>query len=282
MKRDYKVWTEEELIEWIGLFDTIADMRADDSNKYHSCLRKGLKGIFPKKNVGKKYTDEQLIEWASSFASAGDARLDNGGKYATVLRRGLGDHFNRKRKKKSAWTEEQREEWKKHSSMTKEEKQVIRRQKLEEKRALKGTPKEVVRVKRKRIEVCNLDSTTVSRMYTGVPLEGGIIICGRCGEQHPRNRHSTDICNLCYAMYMKYRRIGIDHNKWNVRDEFCHTTIKHYEKTFNIGIKVDERMQNYLTLIGYGFIFKEVYVGEKQPTLEKKALRALKEALNGE
>ncbi len=282
MKRDYKVWTEMELIEWIGLFDTIADMRADDSNKYHSCLRKGLKGLFPKKNVWKKYTDEELIEWACSFTNVGDARLDNGGKYIAVLRRGLGDHFSRIRKKKSAWTEEQREEWRKQSSMTKEEKQVLRKQKLEEKRALKGTSKEVIRAKRERSEVSNLDSTTVSRMYTGEALEGGIVICGRCGEQHPKNRYSADICNLCYAMYIKYRRIGKDHNKWNVRDEFCHTTIKHYEKTFNIGIKVDERMQNYLTLIGYGFIFKEVYEDEKQPTLEKKALRALKEALNQE
>ena len=35
--------------------------------------------------------------------------------------------------------------------------------------------------------------------------------------------------------------------------------INHHDKVFDIGVKVDERTQNYLSLIGYELIFKNVY-----------------------
>jgi hypothetical protein len=53
------------------------------------------------------------------------------------------------------------------------------------------------------------------------------------------------------------RLLGLDHNKWNVRDAFCHTTVYHHEKVFEIGIMVDDKTLNYLTSVGYSFLFKE-------------------------
>ena len=84
--------------------------------------------------------------------------------------------------------------------------------------------------------------------------------CRRCYKEMAeaeKSRYNKTLCRKCFSTYIYRKRIGVDHNKWNVRDEFCHTEIAHHEKVFKIGIEVDQKTQDYLTLVGYGFIFKD-------------------------
>lgn len=241
-------YTDEELIEWIKSFATKNEMREADRNIYGMCTRRKLNAHFPKTHNGLKYTDEDLIEWIKTFPTIKAAREDNSNKYLMILRRGLEEHLPRTMKKKR--TQEQ-------IAADKEEKQRL---KEERKKNRPGRPKKVKcdnTIPRDRKS--NLDDTAASRMYVGEQLEDGTIICGRCQENGTASKQNKGICAECYKHYMNYRRKAQDHNKWNVRDEFCHTTIKHHEKTFTIGLKVDERTQRYLELVGYSFLFKEEY-----------------------
>jgi len=217
-----KKYTDEDLIEWIRPFKTMKEMREDSLYKYYACRRRGLDIHFPKRLRVERLTisDEELIEWIKTFETITEIRRENINRYYLCMRRGLQEHLPKKRAKK-----------------IKEEKEK----------------------KEKKPKLRELDSTIASKMYKGEQLENGNIICGRCLEEKTRHINNKNLCKTCYNIYFNFKYHNKDHNKWNIRDEYCHTTIRHHEKTFQIGIKVDERTQNYLTLIGYDFIFKEVY-----------------------
>jgi hypothetical protein len=84
----------------------------------------------------------------------------------------------------------------------------------------------------------------------------GVKVCGRCFQNDPKTPRST-LCISCQKIYAAKHAYDKPHVPWNVCQDFCNTVIRHHEKTFEIGIRVDERLQNYLTMIGYGFIFQE-------------------------
>jgi hypothetical protein len=95
-------------------------------------------------------------------------------------------------------------------------------------------------------------------------LDNGMIICARCFEEKEHSKGNKNFCKQCYTWIVNIRaqqNYGKEKtnqmNKWNVRDIYCNTVIRHHEKEFQIGLKVDERTEKYLTTIGYGFIFKE-------------------------
>ena len=246
-----KQWTDEELKEWIKSFTTKRDLRSDNYSKYTMCLRRGLHELFPTTHAGRKWSDDDLIEWIKSFNTIADMRSDNTSKYFSCCRRGLHEHFPSKRTKSGNIVGT--------NKLDKEQQKVLKAQLKEEKRLLKED-KQKKKEEKKEEKKANVDSSTASKMYSGKKLENGNIICGRCLEESNRpSRHNTYMCHTCYNKYMNKRTAGLEHNKWNIRDEFCHTQIKHHEKVFTIGLKVDERTQNYLTMIGYGFIFKEPY-----------------------
>lgn len=201
--------------------------------------------MFMNKTKKLKYTDEELIEWIKGFDTRREIREDDFNKYAVCLRRGLNVYFptketrcNNKVGSRKALTEKQIEKRKIEKERIKEEKRLLRESK-------KSEPK--------------LDKTSPSRMYIGTQLENGMIICGRCLEEKKVSKQNKGLCSICYGEYMKLNAKQVDHNKWNIRDEFCHTQIRHHEKTFNIGIKVDQKLEDYLCRVGYQFLFKETY-----------------------
>lgn len=195
-----------------------------------------------------KYTDEELIEWIRGFETRREIREDNFNKYATCLRRGLEIHFPIKRtktNKKVQSEEEKRNKW---------EESKRRRMEFEKERQERREERE-----RRKKEKDEEKRTLPSRMYIATKLDNGKILCGRCLEEKEVGKKNKSICDNCYKEYMRWDARKMDHNKWNVRDEFCHTQIRYYEKTFDIGIKVDQRLEDFLKRVGYEFIFKEVY-----------------------
>jgi len=217
-------YTDEELIDWIKKFGTMKEMRKDSISKYYASRRKGLDIYFPKRLRAERLilSDEELIKWLKGFETITDIRKENINRYNLAIRRGLHEHFPEK------------------VSKSKIKRDIIK--------------------KEKKTKLKEIDNTIASKMYKGQKLENGNTICGRCLEEKSKTHTSNkNLCISCYNVYHNLKYRNKDHNKWNIRDEYCHTTIRHHEKTFQIGIKVDERTQNYLTLIGYDFIFKEVY-----------------------
>lgn len=210
------------------------------------------------KSVALKYTDEELIEWISKFDRRTDMRSNSSSMYMLCLRRNLQEYFPPKRTKDNniAGIEKEPKEKKKRGRP-------------------KGEPREkAIDAADKRLgmfdDAKKVDRTAPSRMFPATRLTGQVdkfgkvsrslnIICGRCLEEKEPYEKSNSICRPCWMRIQSLKIQGKDTNKWNVRDIFTHTAIRHQEKVFNIGIKVDEKTQRYLTLIGYGFIFKEQY-----------------------
>jgi hypothetical protein len=254
-------WSDEELIEWIKSFETKKELRNDSYGKYQACLARGLNIHFNKLNGNSKYTDEELIEWIKSFETRKDIKAQSIPKYQACLRRGLHEYFPKRRVKgecKGGMTSEERDRLREERKSVRIEK---RRLEKEDKKRLKEEDKK--RLKEERLSKKKMNSklglNVASKVYRSVKLQSGLIICGRCLEEKSPSRMSSSICQSCYKSYIKYNGLGVDHNKFNIRDPFCNTQIKYHEKVFDIGVRVDERTQNYLRLIGYDFIFKDVY-----------------------
>ena len=236
-------YTDEELIEWIKSFDLLNDMRKDNISKYYTARKRNMHSYFPK-GTRERISNEELIEWIKQFNTIREMRLANQNRYILCTKRGLNEHFPKKLKvgrKKALYTDEEKE-------MLREERKLAR----EAEKAIKRGQKEKLKADRKK--------DTATKIYKGKQLQNGNIICGRCLEEKSNpHKNNKSICAPCYSRYMSLKNNNKDHNKWNVRDEYCNTIIRHHEKTFEIGIKVDERTMKYLSLIGYDFIFKDVY-----------------------
>jgi hypothetical protein len=233
-QRDPK--TDDELIEWIKSKETIKELRMENYGWYQQCRIRGLNKYFPEKMTSQlKYTNEELIEWIQSFDTIGEMRNDSYNKYIVSKRRKLNKYFPNKRTRcgNIAGIEKVKEP------------KVVRERKMKPvKEKPEPTPTEKVE--------------RAKRMYHGSKLENDNILCGRCLETKPRYK-SRLVCYTCQKVIASNTTRGIDTNKFNIKDYFCHTKITDGGREFHIGLRVDERTQEYLTLIGYSFIFKEEY-----------------------
>ena len=183
-----------------------------------------------------KYTDQGIIDVISEYETIKDLRAsDDKAFYSLALRRGLREHLPTKRTRAMNIVGSALEK----KLLEQEEKPVKRkvgRPKKEKKDKVKKPLKKV-------------------QVYKHTLIEG-VKVCGRCFINEPRTPRST-LCKDCNRVYSRKHAYEQDHVPWNLKQEYCNTTIKHHEKTFELGIRVEERLQNYLTLVGYWFIFKE-------------------------
>ncbi len=226
MKR--KMMTDDDIIKWISQFETRAEMREADWSIYLMALKRGLKDHFPKAIPRCKYTDDYLIKWISNFETVTELRKSDNNMYSICLKRGLQSYLPESMREK------------------------MKREGVEIPRGGRGRPKGA------KNKIKDGIIKTYSQIYEGEKYEDGSIICGRCLEWKEKSqKNCAALCPKCFTRVQVCIAMGKEHNRWNVRDAYCNTVIKHYDKEFHIGIKVDERTKQYLTLIGYGFIFKE-------------------------
>jgi len=181
----------------------------------------------------KKWTDEQIIDAISKYETLKDLRMSADKPfYFLALKRDLRDYLPVKRTRCMNIV---------GSALLAKEK-AKQEEPVKEKKKPGPKPK-VQRVKR-----------TVQVYKT--TFENDVKICGRCFQNEPKTPRSV-LCKPCQKVYARNQAYERPHTPWNVYQEFCNTVIKHHEKTFEIGIRVDERLQNYLTLVGYAFIFQD-------------------------
>jgi hypothetical protein len=171
------------------------------------------------------YTNEYILEKAKGYNSLKELRDDSYGFYQLVRRRGLLDDVRE------------------FFPVGKYSKRV---------RKLKD-PKDKLKPGRKpKLKVKKVLKTI--QIYKSA-FENDVKICGRCFQNEPKTPRST-LCKSCQKIYATKHAYEKEHVPWNLRQEYCNTIIQHYEKTFELGIKVDEKLQNYLTMVGYSFIFQ--------------------------
>ena len=169
---------------------------------------------------GNKYTDEYIIEVISKYKTRTELRMSlDSNYYYMVVRRGLKDFLPPKRNTNG---------------------DIIQR------------PLEL------KNEYLNEEDDKKLIMFPMLIIDGRRI-CGRChvvdlGLDCSGNKN---LCSLCYSRKNYLISQGKNTNLFNVKDEYVNTIIKHHEKVFEIGLKVDDRMEGYLTRVGYGFIFKD-------------------------
>jgi hypothetical protein len=172
------------------------------------------------------YTNEYILEKAKEYNSLKELRDDSYGFYQLVRRRGLLDDVRE------------------FFPATPYSKRVRKCKDPKDKLKPGPKPKEKVEKIKRTVQIYK------------PAFENDVKICGRCFQNEPKTPRST-LCKACQKVYATKHAYEKEHTPWNVYQEFCNTVIKHHEKTFEIGIRVDERLQNYLTLVGYGFIFQD-------------------------
>ena len=211
-----------------------------------------------KKGKYKGYTDEQIIEVISKYETIKDLRLsDDRGIYPLCFKRGLREFLPAKRTRSMnlVGTELERKLLAKEQSVCYacgQPKYKDESKKIDRRSQNPGRPK---RYPEKVKEVNNNKVLKSIQLYKHTLIEG-VKVCGRCFTNEPKTPRSI-LCKDCQRVYSRQHAYDKEHVPYNVYQEYCNTIIKHHEKTFEIGIKVDEKMQNYLTLVGYQFIFKE-------------------------
>lgn len=182
---------------------------------------------------------EQLIEWISKFETRKQMRDESYARYTTCIRRGLQEWFPPKRTPRG--------------------------------NHIVGEYKKPVRVKRQKPEE-PVNSKDARNHRSGVASlwkiyeEEGIVKCGRCHNEatkiYPKIK---DICLKCGKEVDSIRGNGYkkDMNLGNIKDEFCHINIRETGEVIYIGLNADSEMVIKLLRLGYGFIFKENYLTEK-------------------
>ncbi len=231
--------TDEDIKSKLELYSSIKELRQGDLNLYQIARKRGL---LTELQLKIEHTDEYLIDWIKQFKRRADIRDADVNKYHMCLRRGLDIYFPPKLTKNG----NEIGTFKAKTDALREEKRLLK----EAKRLLKESRK---------VECLDKDEVEPLQRNIFTPIiEDGIFTCGRClvkgKEASVRN---SSICMGCYRVVSYRRKMGVYVNPYNVKDEYCNTVIKHHEKVFNIGIKVDDRMQDYLSKVGYWFMFKE-------------------------
>jgi hypothetical protein len=260
----YNKYTDEEIINIISKYKTIFDLRMSDDRPFYSMAkRRGLGYYLPphirkvktptekkrgaikgvKKGPYTKYTDEYIINILSKYKTRGELReSEDKNFYYMAMRKFLDAYLPPKRTRCSNLVGTQLEK-QKENELKKIEKR-LEKIRLREEKKLEDKPN---------------DATIASIMYKAIKIDNKMI-CGRCLEHDLALGHSKmnkNLCAPCYAKYLYLRQHNRDSNPHNIKDEYCHIKITHHEKIFQIGIKADKKLEDYLTMIGYGFIFKE-------------------------
>lgn len=195
----------------------------------------------------KKYTDVEIIEIISKYETIKDLRAsDDISFYFLANRRGLKKYLPIKRTKAMNIV-----------GSALEKKLLAKEEKLLQVPKVKGKPgRPKIEKPEKTEKVDHNKPIRAIQIYKHTFIDG-YKVCGRCFINEPKTPNST-LCKDCQKVYARKHAYEQDHVPYNVKQEYCNTIIKHYEKTFELGIRVDEKVEKYLTLVGYGFIFKEV------------------------
>lgn len=190
-----------------------------------------------------KYTDQEIIDVISKYKTIKDLRSgEDGSFYFLAKRRDLDAYLPTKRTKAMNIVGSAAE----NKRIAKEIKDAL---KAERKLAIANMPKKKPKV----------DKISDRRLYISIEKDGKSL-CGRClvhDLSESRSMQNKSLCQKCYNKCMYCRLREVDSNPHNIKDEYCHIDIRHHEKIFHIGIIADKKMQEYLTKVGYGFIFKE-------------------------
>lgn len=193
-----------------------------------------------------KYTDEEIIDVLSKYETIRDLRTgEDGSFYFLAKRRDLDAYLPAKRTKAMNIVGSAAE----NKRIAKEIKDALREEKKIAKAMMEAENKESKAI----------DKGTSTRLYMSIE-KNGKSLCGRClvhDLSKGKARQNKNLCQKCYNKYMYCRLREIDSNPHNIKDEYCHIDIRHHEKIFHIGIVVDKKTQDYLSMIGYSFIFKE-------------------------
>jgi hypothetical protein len=194
----------------------------------------------------KKYTDVEIIEVISKYETIKDLRAsDDKPFYTLALRRGLKKYLPVKRTKAMNIV-----------GSALEKKLLAKEEKLLQVPKVKGKPGRLKIEKPEKIEKVDHNKPIRAIQIYKHTFIDGYKVCGRCFQNEPKTPNST-LCKDCNKVYARKHAYEQDHVPYNLKQDFCNTTIQHHEKTFEIGIRVDEKLQNYLTLVGYGFLFQE-------------------------
>ena len=213
----------------------------------------GIKKIKPikvktphsRKSRCNKYTDEEIIEVISKYETRGEIRISSDSSYYYMaIRRGLTEYLPPKRTKSGIIV---------GSSL---ELKLLRQKEKELKQLQKKEAIELNKIKKKeKIVELSIKSPI---MFPMINIDGKNF-CGRCHivDLAVDCSGNKNLCSLCYSRKNYLLSRGKYSNLFNVKDEYVNTIIKHHEKVFEIGLKVDDKTENYLSMIGYEFIFKE-------------------------
>jgi DNA-directed RNA polymerase subunit RPC12/RpoP len=191
----------------------------------------------------KKYTDDEIIDVLSKYESIKDLRAgDDLNFYYLSKRRGLSEYLPARRTKAMNLVGSSLE----RTIASKEERAKEIKNLKEQDKSNKKERKES-------------RGHRAKMLFRSEKIDDETIYCGRClkeTEKKDISKHNKNLCRKCYSRYLYLTKIGQDTNPHNIKDEYCHITINHNEKVFHIGIFADKRVEDYLTKIGYYFIFK--------------------------
>jgi len=241
-------YTNEDIIERLSKYTSVTELRKEDLNLYNLGLKRGLLDNLRTKDARRTsknpWIEEELIEWIKMFSRRMDLRNDSQAKYLACIRMGLQEHFPKRTTKYGNIVGEG------PTAKMKEDREIRRLERLKRKSegSLNKKDKDVPDSRRK--------------IFKGEFLENGNTRCGRClEEKEPEliGKRNRQLCRKCYLKIQTLEKSNKDTNLWNIRDEFCNVRIRHYDKVFEIGIRVDEHTEWYLTTIGYSMLFKDVY-----------------------
>jgi hypothetical protein len=176
----------------------------------------------------KRYTNEEIISVISKYTHLKDFREENLTLYNALVRRINGKRF--------------------FDHLIKQHGGRPRKEKI---------PKQVKKIKEK---VLNKNGERKPSSFFPLIVIDGVEYCGRCKTlMSAVCERNKNICKKCAAKCYSLTYIGHDLNPWNIRDQFVGSTIHHYEKTFKLELHADDNLREYLTAVGYAFIFKDVY-----------------------
>lgn len=192
-----------------------------------------------------KYTDQEIIDVISKYKTIKDLRAGEDGSF----------YFLAKRRDLDAYLPVKRTKAMNIVGSAAENKRIAK----EIKKALREERRIFIEKMGKKKKSKTDDKGTATRLYMSIEKDGKNL-CGRCLEHdlsEGKARQNKNLCQKCYNKYMYCRLREVDSNPHNIKDEYCHININHHEKIFHIGIIIDKKTQDYLTMIGYSFIFKE-------------------------
>ena len=192
------------------------------------------------------YTDESILDKAATFESLAGLRSANFSFYQLIRRRELlaevRHRFNVKAVERYL-----------ASKIEKEKAEAMKVSQEAPKKRGRGPNK--IKKEPKPAKVKKENPTRGLQIYKHT-FQDGVKVCGRCFLESTKTPKSI-LCLKCQRVYARMYAYERPHVPWNIKQEFCNTTISHYEKRFELGIRAEERMQNYLTMVGYGFIFQD-------------------------